>query len=165
MSLATALDREVAWLTTTGDGLPSLLKVNGGPFDIVQARWPRMQSTSKRGIYLIRQPGESARLNRFANQRSMLTNRLLMRIHWKLTNGVGSGEAEQLAFDQALDLVLTRIAGPLGDKTHGGRFLAVAENPDYITVDVDDPETVFRANNGAFTARISYSADDADFNN
>ena len=41
MSTADAVDREAAWLATSGDGLPALLVTAGGPFGVVQAYWPR----------------------------------------------------------------------------------------------------------------------------
>jgi hypothetical protein len=163
MAFSDSLDREAAWLNTTGDGLPELPAPNG-PFQIIQARWPRVQSTRKTGIYVLRQPGNSAKLNRFGAQRSMLTTHLQLRILWPLTSGVGSAEADQLLLERAIDAVLARVQGPLGDKTHGGRFLSVAENPDYIDLTVDDPEQAI-AQGGIFRAQITYSADDADFNN
>jgi hypothetical protein len=97
-------------------------------------------------------------------QRTMMTHHLLLRLYWPLTSGQGAAEADQLAFEQAIDQVLTRIEGPFGDKTHGGRFLSVAENPDYIDVDYTDPGQGI-AGAGIFTAHLTYAADDADFNN
>jgi len=159
-----ALDREAAWLAEdSGGGLP-VLKRPVGPFEIIQPRWPRVASTRKTSIYVLRAPGMSGRIQRTAGQRSMLTTRFVLHLKWPLTNGAGSAEAEQLLFEQAIDHVLTRVQGPFGDKTHGGRFQSVAESPDYIDVDYSDPERGI-ADGGIFTATITYSADDPDFNN
>jgi hypothetical protein len=152
-----ALDRETAWLTTV-DALPALLTVNGGPFDIVQARRPRTPTKSKRCLYVTRQPGMSAHWARTATGRTMATHHLRLEVDWPITVGTGSAETEQLNVDQAIDLVITRVLGPLGDKTHGGRFLSVAEDTSGVDVDADDPATAI--SRGRFTARITYHADD-----
>lgn len=159
-----ALDREAAWLSSSGDGLPALLKGDGGPFDHIQARMPRSPATRKRAIYVCRAPGQSARLRRFAAPSSILTTRFHLKLWWPMSNGSGSAESEQVAFEQAIDHLLTRIEGPLMDKTHGGRFLSVAESPEYIDIDIDDPASSIKASL-PFTGRITYSGDDPDFAN
>ena len=163
MAFSDALDREAAWLNSSGDGLPALGAANGGPFHIIQARWPRVQSTRKTGLYVLRAPTNSYRAERFAAQRTMGTVRFLLRLNWPLSSGQGSAEADQLAFEQAVDQVLTRVEGPLGDHTHGGRFLSAAEPPEPITVTDYDP--VRDMQTGIFTAAITYAADDPDFAN
>src|SRR5207248_11543322 len=82
---------------------------------------------------------------------------------WPLQTATGSAETEQAAFDAALDLVLTRITGPVLDKTHGGRFLAVAENPADIEVIYQDPVQTLAALN-TLVAEITYQADDTNYN-
>lgn len=154
-----ALDREAAFLNTTTDGLPNLTAL----FQIIQARQPRMPATRKKALYVLRAPSMSAKLQRYGGQRSMLTTHLMLRLYWPLSNGQGSAETEQLAFEQAIDQVITRVQGPFGDKTHGGRFLSVAENPDYIDVDYGDPEKSIA--DGVFAAHLTYAAEDPDFNN
>ena len=154
-----ALDREAAWLSAS-DSLPLLVGQPSAPFQIVQARWPRMTATKKRGLYVLR---HGSKVERISSQRSMLTHRLRLELMWPLSSGVGSAEKDQQAFEQAVDLVLQRIEGPLGDKTHGGRFLSVGEHPEFIDVEMGDP--VQDVQTGLFTCRISYSADDQDFNN
>ena len=156
-----ALDREAAWLTTS-DALGALLAANGGPFDIVQARRPRTPSKSKRCLYVTRQPAMSARYERTATGRTMPIHHFRLDLDWPLTLGSGSAEAEQLNVDQAIDLIIARVLGPLGDKTHGGRFLSVAEDPTAVAVDADDPAAAIAA--GRFTARITYTADDTELN-
>jgi hypothetical protein len=158
-----ALDREAEWLSVVGDGLPALTGTQDAPFEIVQARQPRLQAMSKRAIYVLRAPSPSARLTRFAAQRSMLTTHLMLRLHWPFRDGRGSAEAEQVAFEQAIDMVLVRVQGLFSDKTHGGRFLSVAENPDDINIDYTDPMEGVQA--FRFLAHMTYSADDTDFNN
>ena len=161
MAYSDALDRETAWLTTV-DTLPSLLTVNGGPFQVVQARYPRTPAKMKTALYVTRYPGSSMQGERFAIGRTLQTHHLRLIAEWPITSGQGSAEADQLAFDEAIDLILTRVYGPLGDKTHGGRFLSVAENPapGVVNVDADDPIRAIAA--GRFTTRIDYHADDTE---
>jgi uncharacterized protein YkuJ len=84
-----------------------------------------------------------------------------LHLFWPMTNGQGSAETEQLNFEQAIDLVLARIEGFPGDKTHGGRFMAVGEPG--ITVNYDDVEQAMQTR--IFRASISYSADDMELTN
>jgi uncharacterized protein YkuJ len=156
-----AVDREAAWLSTSGDGLPALRKSDGGPFQILQPRWPRVPSSSKTGLYVLRAPSGSHRIERFAAIRSMPMTMFTLHLFWPMTNGQGSAETEQLNFEQAIDLVLARIEGFPGDKTHGGRFMAVGEPG--ITVNYDDVEQAMQTR--IFRASISYSADDMELTN
>lgn len=163
MSFSDAVDREAAWLSTSGDGLPALRTVDGGPFQILQARWPRQAATLKTALYVLRNPAMAYRVERFAAIHSTPSSHFLLRLMWPLTNGQGSAEADQLLFEQAIDSVLTRIEGFVGDKTHGGRFLAVGEGPGGIVVNYDDPELAMESR--IFRASISYSADDLEITN
>jgi len=156
-----ALDREAAWLNTIDDSLPILISTSGGPFQIIQARWPRQAAMSKSGLYVTRSSSNSYRYNAFASQRARMTTQFALKLLWPINQGpvgAGSGEAGQLAFEQAIDLVVLRVAGLFMDKTHGGAFLSAAENPPDIYVDYDDPEQGIT--NGAYRASIKYSADD-----
>jgi len=163
MPFSDSVDREAAWLNVSGDGLPSLNVAQGGQFQIIQARWPRVPSTSKRSIYVLRAPGNSHHIERFAAIRSSITTQMYLRLLWPMTNGQGSAEAEQLAFEQAIDSVLSRIEGFVGDKTHGGRFLSVGESGGGITVNYDDLELSMTAR--SFRATITYTADDPEITN
>jgi hypothetical protein len=58
--------------------------------------------------------------------------------------------------------LLQRILGPLGDKTHGGRFLSVAEGPGLVDVDYTDPDATIEL--GVLRAEVTYSADDREIN-
>lgn len=160
MEFSDALDREAAWLSAV-DSLPSLLSVNGGPFQTIQARWPRTLDTLTYGIYVVRAPGRSAHYNRTAAQRQELITSLQLRCVWPLTSGVGSAENDQLAFDQAIDKVLTRVLGNLGDHTHGGRFAWAAEDG---SLDVDYADPAQAVDVGTFTARITYLVADLETN-
>ncbi|WP_438489579.1 hypothetical protein [Streptomyces sp. S186] len=158
MSTADAVDREVAWLTTAGDGLPSLLTGAGGPWGSIQAYQPR--TPGRRNTYVIvlrRQIHEK----RFANVRRMPTYEFVLKLIWPLTSGQGRAEDDQRAFDSAVDKLLTRIGGFPGDKSHGGRFLSVAEDPAYVTVRFTDPEQTMPPE-AEFHAEITYFADDAE---
>lgn len=155
MSTADAVDRETAWLATVGDTLPALLASAGGPFDVVQAYQPRTPNRRQKNLFVLRQQLHD---KRFAHPRRMSDYQFLLRIWWPLSSGAGSAEADQRSLDAAVDLVLTRIAGFVGDKSHGGRFRSVAEDPAEVTVRFDDPERTMPE--AVFTAEITYYADD-----
>lgn len=161
MSTSDAVARETAWLLTTGDGLPALQADSGGPFDIVQAYWPRTPRTMGRGLYVLR---DRLREERVANIRRRPTYMFLLRAVWPLTSGLGAAEAEQQNLDNAVDLVLQRVGGLLQDKTHGDRFLSVAEDPRYVDVVFADPEKAMASAPIAFEAHVSYAADDLEIN-
>lgn len=155
MSSADAVDREAAWLATAGDTLPALLENSGGPFDIVQAYYPRTPNLDRRALYVTRlrltQP-------RFGGQRLITQYSMRLIVEWPLLSGTGSAEDEQRALDAAMDLVVQRITGFVHDKTHGGRFLSVAENPRDISIDWTPVEQTIPL--GLLHAIAAYSADD-----
>lgn len=161
MGTADAVARETAWLQTAGDGLPALRDGDGGPFDIVQAYWPRTPRTLGKGLYVLR---DRLREERVANIRRRPSYMFTLRCVWPLTLGTGTAETEQQNLDDAVDLVLARIGGFLQDKTHGGRFLSVAEDPRYVDVVFADPEKAMSQAPIAFEAQISYAADDLEIN-
>lgn len=155
---ADAVDRETAWLNTTGDGLPELVKTDsgGGPFDVVQAYYPRTPNMNQRAVYVLR---SRIRQIRYSNGRLHNQYPLRLVLQWPLLAVNGSAEDEQRAFDAAVDLVLQRVAGPLLDKTHGGRFMQAAEDPREVGVEFHDPlETIPRL--GALLAEVTYQATD-----
>jgi hypothetical protein len=150
-----ALDRETAWLATI-DSLGDLT----AQFQIIQARFPRTPSASQTALYVCRKPNQTAEQARFATQRIQLIHNFDLRLHWPMTSGTGAAEADQLAFDQAIDVVIARITGPISDKSHGGRFSWVAEDPSRISIDVEDPE--ISIGEKRYQARITYQALDTD---
>jgi len=163
MTSANAVDREAAWLTTAGDGLPALKTSAGGPFDVIQAYIPRSPALRKKGLYVTR--GQLAD-QRFSQQRRMATHSLRLVIQWPISSGAGSAETEQRALDAAIDLVLQRIVGPVMDKTHGGRFLAVAEAPNHGPIQVIQPPLSLiglQGSDASLTTEIHYEADDPDY--
>ncbi|HEV2253845.1 MAG TPA: hypothetical protein VGS06_11685 [Streptosporangiaceae bacterium] len=130
MGLDTAVAREVAWLSTTGDSLPSLPASAGGPWTVIdaytQAAATRTQATA---IYVTLGPSQNLRV---ANQRTRLRFQFRLELRWPVvitTPGTSTSiaAAAQQAFDTATELLRQRVAGPLGDKSHGGRFLSAAE--------------------------------------
>jgi hypothetical protein len=161
MTTADAVDREVAWLTASGDGLPALLTSAGGPFSNVQGYWPRTPGRRNTNLYVMRRGIHQAR---FANVRTMATHEFALRIVWPMQSGQGKAEDDQRAFDAAVDKVLQRIGGLPGDKSHGGRFLSVAENPAYVTVVFSDPSQTMPPE-AEFWCEITYHADDPEINN
>lgn len=164
MSAADAVAREAAWLTTSGDGLPALLTAAGGPWDVIQAYMPRTPAARQSQIYVLRRGFDT---HRWSQQRRMATHRLHLTCSWPIggtTTGTGIAEAEQAAFDAALDLLVQRIEGFVGDKTHGGRFLSVGESPDGTRIDVEFTDPGQTVNAGAFLqAVVTYQADDTDY--
>jgi hypothetical protein len=156
MTTADAVDREVAWLTSSGDSLPALLASAGGPFTNIQAYWPRTPGRRNTNLYLLRR---GIHQKRFANVRTMATHHFTARIVWPLQSGQGKAENDQRALDAAIDLLLQRIAGYPGDKTHGGRFRSVAENPEYVSVQFTEPAQSMTSE-AEFWADVDYYADD-----
>jgi hypothetical protein len=159
MSTADAVDREAAWLQTSGDSLAALLATAGGPFDNVQAYYPRTPSMEQRTLYVLRRRISQPRT---ANVRLQSRYPFHLIAWWPFLDGTGDAEAEQRALDAAVELVLLRISGPLLDKTHGGRFLSVAENPRSVEVEFGDPEQSIPL--GWLRADITYNADDPELN-
>lgn len=158
-STADACDREAAWLNTSGDGLPALAASAGGPFQVVQAYWDRTPRKRATGIYVLRR---GIHEDRFANVRTQDHYEFLLRLVWPITTSTGSGESEQRALDAAVQLLLVRIRGFVEDKTHGGRFLSVAENPRLVQVEFDEPEESIAAHS-ALEAKVTYAADDDEY--
>jgi hypothetical protein len=150
----------VDWLTSFGDGLPSLVEPNG-PWSVIQTFIPRVTAKKKAGVYVLL---PTTRITRFSNIRSMPTYDFELKLVWPLSSGIGSAEEDLQAFYVAVDLLIRRILGPLSDKTHGGRFLSGAENPKYLEVNIDDPDTTIGSMAG-FVGKVTYSADDNEFAN
>jgi hypothetical protein len=162
VSTADAPAREAAWLAdyNPADGLPALLQDNGGPWQVVQAYWPRTPDTMGKRIYVMR---HSIKNERFANVQKIDKYVFRLVCLWPMTVVSGAWEQAQSDFDAALDPVITRIVGPQLDKTHGGRFLSVAEDPSAIEVTYHDPVQTLAAQLG-LVAEITYTADDPNYN-
>lgn len=154
------MDREVAWLSTTGDTLPSLLAANGGPWQTINAYRPRTPATRQTAIYLLRSGFTD---HRVANQRRRRTHEIRANLVWPIgatTTGVDIWETEQRALDTAVDLLLTRVMDLVDDHTHGGRFLSAAEVPDRISVTFEDPDRTATLNPAVLLATVTWSCDD-----
>ncbi|WP_367134424.1 MULTISPECIES: hypothetical protein [Streptomyces] len=162
MSSSDAVAREAAWLSdyNPADGLPALPTAIGGPFDTVQAYLPRTPAQRRTQLYVLRR---QLREERTAHVRRMARHLIELRIIWPASSASGSSEDPQQALDVAVELVLQRVGGLLLDKTHGGRFLSVAENPPEVTVDFPDPEPGLR-DRADLRCTITYWADDAEIN-
>jgi hypothetical protein len=164
MPSADAVARETAWLSAYSptDGLPALPTTLGGPFDVVQAYWPRTPLTRTNQLYVRR---TRIRVERFGFNRKQDHHEFQLRIIWPLSSSTGAWEPVQQALDDAVDLVLQRVTGPINalplDKTHGARFLEVAEDPCLINVEFSDPEQA--AATAALEATITYEAADIDY--
>ena len=141
MSTGTAVVREAAWLNTTGDGLPALPSSAGGPWQNVQAYWPRTPAMNQSGIYVTCGRLAAAKP---AAQRIRPGYAFRLKLTWPVVVTVAPLlETAQQEFDEAVHLLVIRIVGPLGDKSHGGRFLSAGETPGRppeVTVEFTDPE-------------------------
>jgi hypothetical protein len=160
VTTADAVARETAWLTAVGDGLPALLSDSGGKWDAVQGYLPRTPGTRRNQIWVLR---SRTTVERFGANRKIAKYEFELILSWTLSSAAGAAESDQKAFDAAIDDVLARIGGPFGDKTHGGRFLSVAENPAHVEVIYTPPSQTISS--AAFEAHIVYAADDWDFTN
>jgi len=129
-SSADAVQREADWLnTTSGDSLPFLPASAGGPWGVIAAYIQGAQTrTNATAIYVMRGRAEQSRVG---NQRIRPRYPMRLELHWPVrvispgSSSIAAGE--QQAFDDAIELLRQRVTGPLGDKTHGGRFLSAAE--------------------------------------
>ena len=172
---ADAVDREAQWLATPGnanDQLPTLLTKDGGPWEIIQPYWARTPNNRKTRVYVLR---SDINVMRYASIRTIFGYEFSLRAFWPLSSGAGVAEDDQRAFDVAIHMLLMRVRGvnpnaPLGaDKTHGGRFLQVAEGSDIthttpgVRVHFEDPQHTIE-DGVEFQATITYAADDRDFN-
>jgi hypothetical protein len=161
VSTADAVKREAEWLRaySAADGLPALLKGVGGPFDVVQAYVPRTGAQRQSRLYVTR---SQLRVERFGFNRKINHHTFTLRLYWPQSSPSGQAESVQQDFDDAIDLVVQRISGLFGDKTHGARFLSVAEDPADIDVQFTDPEASVQAK-AELVATITYQADDQDY--
>lgn len=164
VSTGTAVQREADWLATgIPDGLPLLLSSVGGPWDVIQAYMPRTPATAQTQIYVMRRRLSTTR---FAQQRRMATYGFHLALVWPLgasTTGTPFLEGEQAALDAAVALLVSRIEGTVTDKTHGGRFLEVAETPHGASIDVEFSDPAQTLADGRLLASVSYVADDPDY--
>lgn len=161
MSSADAVDREAAWLSafSEADGLPSLALAQGGPFDVVQARRPRTPAKRRRSLYVLRR---TIVVERFGFNRKINHYGFELQIVWPQTSPSGQAESVQADLDVAVESVIQRVSGLFQDKTHGARFLSVAEDPTTINVVFGDPEQTIQAQ-ADLTCSITYQADDQDY--
>lgn len=158
-SIADAASREAAWLNAFNDGLPALNALQGGPWVVIQAYTPRTPRTKTTAIYVKRLEFS---VERFANVRQKVRHTFHVKMTWPLLNISGSEENEQQTFDNAVNLVTLRILGLPLDKTHGGRFLSVAEEPHFLSYTQEDPEHTVPVLSG-FEALFVYHADDPEY--
>lgn len=160
MPSADAVARAVAWLQTSGDGLPALQATDGGPWKIIQAYWPRTPAQRDRGLYVVR---AATMTRRFGAQRKIDTYEFLAKVVWPAAAGTGTWETDQTALDAAIDLTVQRMNGFVEEKTWGGRFLSVAEAPEHaqILVRYEDPERM--TGPAVLRASITWAADDVDY--
>jgi hypothetical protein len=167
VTTADAEAREAAWLATTTDTLPALLATAGGPFEIVQAFWPGAKFAARRNAVYVQRT--RAIMPRFGGRRIMPGYQFLLKIVWPLkatVAGIAETEAQNLA--NAVELLLQRIDGLPGDKTHNGRFLSAGEGLEgtslaglHPVVDFLDPEVTI-PQNGWLRAQITYPANDVE---
>lgn len=164
-----AAARECAWLAETGDGLPSLQTEDGGPWDVLQAYWPGAHfAKDKSGLYVDALKVDDLRVS---NLRVRPQYQITLTLIWPVKGrGATAGssataripETEQQNLDSAAALVIERVRGFVGDKTHGGRFLSVAENPRTVSYVKQDPAVTVPLRE--LRATIMYKCDDYEVN-
>lgn len=158
----TVVTRETAWLRISTDSLPALLAPLG-PWGVIQAYWARTPHTQVPQCYVTRSGWEDYHP---ASQRYRPMHEIVLHLVWPVRQTSSPlAEQEQQALDSAIDLLIQRIRGPLGDKTHGGAFLSAAEVPDSPppVVRFGDAETSIDASK-ALRATVTYRVDDHEFN-
>lgn len=155
--------REAAWLQVATDSLPVLPSANGGPWDIIQAFWNRTPATQKTQIYVW---SSSVEDERAMNVRIRPHYEITLLCHWPVRQTAAPlAETEQQAFKNAVDLLIQRIRGPLGDKTHGGAFLSAGEVPRSPGVHVQyEPPWVTIPADKELRCTVTYYADDFELN-
>lgn len=169
MSTADACSREAAWLTTTGDSLPSLPASAGGPWQVIDAYEQGAQTrTQATAVYVTREPGiEQLRV---ANQRVRPRYMMRLELRWPVrvispgASSIAATEAQN--FDNAIEQLRARVTGPLGDKTHGGRFLSAAEaarGQAGISVRYEPASLTIKADK-ELRASMTYPVDDFELN-
>lgn len=173
MSTADVVQRETAWLNTgSGDSLPFLPSSSGGPWQVVDAyEQAAATRTQRTAIYVTREPGwENLRVG---NQRTRPRYRMRLELHWPVRvtspgTSTSIAAAEAANFDAAIELLRQRVAGPLGDKSHGGRFLSAAVAPSKgqpdITVTYERADQAIRAAK-ELRASMTYLVDDFETSN
>jgi hypothetical protein len=163
--IADAVDRETVWLSaySPSDGLPALLSTRGGPWEVVQAYWPRTLSAEKTGVYVLRTSLDDERT---ANIRIRPMYMFRLKLIWPVRlAAAGLAESEQRNLDAAVALLVQRIRGLAGDKTHGGAFLSAGEVPRMpgVHVEFDDPEITI-PHLKSLRGLVTYPADDFEVN-
>lgn len=163
--IADAVDREAGWLASynPSDGLPPLLASMGGPWDVVQAYWPRTPAMQQAGIYVTRTSVDDERV---ASIRIRPSYMFRLKLVWPVrVTSAGLAEAEQRNLDAAVALLFQRIRGLPFDKTHGGAFLSAGEVPRMPGphAEFDDPEITIDQLK-ALRATVTYPADDFEVN-
>lgn len=154
--------REAAWLTTV-DTLPALLTADGGPWDVIQAFWTRTPATQQTQLYVMSLEFDDERTS---SQRIMPHYQITLEMHWPIrATSSPLAETEQQNFKNAVDLLVQRIRGPVGDKTHGGAFLSAGEVPRSpgVHVSVEPPWSTIPADK-ELRGLVTYYADDDEVN-
>jgi hypothetical protein len=160
--------REASWLNTVDGVLPSLPSGAGGPWNVIEAYFQGAQTrTQATAIYIMRGAVQQIRV---ASQRVRPRYPVKLELHWPvrvISPGSSSIAAtEQQNFDDAIELLRQRVTGPLGDKSHGGRFLSAAETArGQVAIDVQyekPAETIPQAKE--LRAVMAYYVDDFEIN-
>jgi hypothetical protein len=162
--ISTVETREAAWLNTTAnDGLPVLPSSAGGPWEVIQAFWTRTPGTQQTQLYVSSLEIDDERTS---SQRIMPHYQITLDLHWPVRVTTSPLlETEQQNLKNAVDLLVQRIRGPVGDKTHGGAFLSAGEVPRSpgVHVSFEHPMQTVPADK-ELRASVIYYADDDEVN-
>jgi len=120
--------REAAWYTVDPPpgfaSAPALQAVNGGPFDGIQAYWTKVPQR-QRWLFVTCEGEVRNELDEWQAHREAIYQ-MVLTILWSFEAGSGALEDEQQNLHDAVEKVLQRVYGLIGDKTHNSQFTAVA---------------------------------------
>lgn len=125
VSYADAVTAEAEWfgLDLTADGIPPLVSADGGPFTLL-APYLRRQDQRPRQCLLTH---TTSRDRRIAKDLLHVDHEVAALVLWPNPGAALRSHEDQAALDEAVDAVVKRIRGPVGDSTHGGRWWRVGE--------------------------------------
>lgn len=102
-------------------GVPHLLRADGGPFDVVTPHVRRL-SQANHQLYLTHGP---TREGRGAKNMVRLDHEVVAIILWSALGAGAREQVDQANVEAAVAKVVARVLGPDGDVGHGGRWFSI----------------------------------------
>lgn len=145
----TLLDREVTWLNGSSS-LVALVK----PTAYSRKRQDGAKSLDLRITNTVERRIAIGKRERIHTIEALIT--------WPVVSGASSMTDDQRYLGAAVEQLLTRIEGALGDHSHGGLFLSVGEDEDGNQADTEveysDPIAALELDPPVITATVTYRA-------